>query len=137
MAEETGTVVTVPPQYIGVWKRTLLKTKRGTHDTTSEAYWLQSERLHCDLRIPTAALEVGTKKLTQCSDAELEACAVQYAFAGHTVVGSHACKMTLQCLSWQLQSTLYSSRLDWQAFARYLDRFNSQLAHAPPELQRC
>ena len=42
----------VPQEYIGVWKRTLLKTKRGTHDTISEAYWLQTEDLHSDLRIP-------------------------------------------------------------------------------------
>jgi hypothetical protein len=88
MTEKRDKVMPVPSKYIGVWKRTLLTTKTGTHDTTSEAYWLQSEHLHCDLRIPTAALEIGRKNLAQCSDTELAACATQYAFAGHTVVGS-------------------------------------------------
>lgn len=76
----------VPQEYIGVWKRTLLKTKRGTHDTISEAYWLQTEDLHSDLRIPTQALAVESKCLSECSEDELSALASQYAFAGHTQV---------------------------------------------------
>ena len=81
----------VPKEYIGVWKRTLLRTKRGTHDTTSEAYWLQTEHLHCDLRIPTQALAVGSKPPSECSDDELQSLASQYAFAGHTQVHDWAC----------------------------------------------
>ena len=76
----------VPEDYFGVWKRTLLKTKGGIYDTTSEAYWLQTEHLHCDLRIPTGALAVRCKLLGECSDDELQALASQYAFAGHTQV---------------------------------------------------
>ena len=76
----------VPKDYVGVWKRTLLKTKSGTHDTTSEAYWLQTEHLHCDLRIPTQALAVKCKCLSDCGEDELSALASQYAFAGHTQV---------------------------------------------------
>ena len=80
----------VPQEYLGVWKRTLLKTKRGTHDTTSEAYWLQTDHLHCDLRIPTQSLEVKSTMLSECTDDELQALASQYAFAGHTQVHHEA-----------------------------------------------
>jgi len=86
---ETGSdrsMATVPVEYFGVWKRTLLKTKSGTHDTTSEAYWLQTGHLHCDLRVPTDAQSVSSIPLADCSDDELHALASQYAFAGHTKV---------------------------------------------------
>lgn len=79
-------MATVPVEYLGVWKRTLLKTKSGTHDTTSEAYWLQTGHLHCDVRVPTNAQKVSSIPLAECSDDELHALASQYAFAGHTKV---------------------------------------------------
>ncbi|MGC4012777.1 MAG: hypothetical protein QM805_29735 [Pseudomonas sp.] len=45
----------VPPAYLGVWQRTLLTTTAGTHDTSTRVYWLQTERLFADLRIPLPA----------------------------------------------------------------------------------
>ena len=75
----------VPAEYLGVWKRSLLKTKGGTHDTSSQVYWLQTEHLHCDLRVPTTAGQI-VKALGDCDDAEHLVLATQYAFAGRTEV---------------------------------------------------
>lgn len=76
----------VPEQYVGVWKRTLLKTKKAVYDTSSSVLWLQTEHLHCDIRIPVEALAVESHSLAQCSDKEHLALACQYAFAGRTEV---------------------------------------------------
>ncbi|MBA6420954.1 hypothetical protein ACS8E9_16365 [Pseudomonas neustonica] len=42
----------VPASYHGVWQRTLLRLADGSEDTTTRVFWLQSEHLHADLRIP-------------------------------------------------------------------------------------
>lgn len=42
----------VPHIYHGVWQRTLLRLADGGEDTSTRVFWLQSEHLHADLRIP-------------------------------------------------------------------------------------
>ncbi len=42
----------VPAAYHGVWKRSLLKTKTGLHDDTTQVFWLQTDILFADLRLP-------------------------------------------------------------------------------------
>lgn len=42
----------VPERYRGVWQRTLLRTSDGREDRETPVFWLQTEVLHGDLRIP-------------------------------------------------------------------------------------
>lgn len=42
----------VPDCYLGVWQRTLLRNARGEEDRTSRVFWLQTESLHGDIRLP-------------------------------------------------------------------------------------
>ncbi|WP_256355475.1 hypothetical protein [Pseudomonas sp. PDM33] len=70
----------VPPAYLGVWQRTLLTTTAGTRDTSTRVFWLQTERLFADLRIPLPAPQ---------SSAEL---ATQAGFAGITEISGEICQ---------------------------------------------
>ncbi|MBD9505081.1 hypothetical protein IB256_30145 [Pseudomonas sp. PDM17] len=70
----------VPPAYLGVWQRTLLTTTGGTHDTSTRVYWLQTEHLFADLRIPLPAPETP------------EALANQAGFAGLTEITGDICQ---------------------------------------------
>jgi hypothetical protein len=72
----------VPTAYLGVWRRTLLTTRAGRHDASTEVYWLQTATLHADLRIPQPMPVMAT-------DLEL---AEQAGFAGLTVVESDICQ---------------------------------------------
>ena len=98
--ETEASLQSVPAEYLGVWKRSLLTTKEGTHDTSSQVYWLQTEHLHCDLRVPPAAGQI-VQVLSDCSDAEHLALATQYAFAGRTEVMlvecPQACRASQAC----------------------------------------
>ena len=80
----------VPKTHQGVWKRTLLTTRSGVHDTTSMAFWTQTQTLHVDLRIPQPALAADKSSLEACTDDELLGMATQYAFAGITAVRLHS-----------------------------------------------
>lgn len=42
----------VPASYLGVWRRTLLRTADGREDRTTRVFWLQTQSLHGDLRMP-------------------------------------------------------------------------------------
>ncbi|QLF93168.1 hypothetical protein HW090_08175 [Pseudomonas sp. ABC1] len=44
----------VPERYRGVWQRTLLRTADGLEDRTTPVFWVQTDVLHGDLRIPQA-----------------------------------------------------------------------------------
>lgn len=70
----------VPPAYLGVWQRTLLTTTGGTHDTRTRVYWLQTERLFADLRIPMPAPETAAELATQAG------------FAGITEITGDTCQ---------------------------------------------
>lgn len=50
----------VPPRYLGVWRRSLLRTPDRT-DATSWVHWLQTEHWHGDLRVPAD----GNRRLAQ------------------------------------------------------------------------
>ena len=76
----------VPKSFQGVWKRSLLKTRSGVHDTTSLVFWTQTQTLHVDLRIPQPTVAADKGSLEACTDEELLGLAAQYAFAGSTSV---------------------------------------------------
>jgi hypothetical protein len=82
----------VPPEYIGVWKRTLLHAPTA-EDTTSQVYWMQTQSWHADIRIPANRPAYGGKTtFDQLSRDELFGLARQQGFAGTTVVEGDICR---------------------------------------------
>src|SRR3990167_1212388 len=83
----------VPESYTGVWQRTLLQTASGERDTSSRVFWLQSRRLHADLRIrldrPVLPVGVGLADITR---EQALALARQGGFAGTTWVDGDLCR---------------------------------------------
>jgi len=80
----------VPAAYLGVWQRRLLTTTQGVHDTTTEVFWLQTARLHADLRLPvpetTEITHDPLSSLAEATPAQQTALASQAGFAGVTRV---------------------------------------------------
>lgn len=86
----------VPPQYIGVWKRTLLRTPK-IEDTTTQVYWMQTQSWHADIRIPaTRPMFDGKTSLDQLNKTELMELAKQQGFCGTTVVDKDICRWLRQ-----------------------------------------
>jgi hypothetical protein len=82
----------VPPEYIGVWKRTLLRTPRF-EDTTSRVYWLQTRDWHADVRVPAERPACkGEHGLQALERDELLGLAAQQGFAGITAVEGDICR---------------------------------------------
>jgi len=82
----------VPAAYIGVWKRTLLRTPQ-VEDTTSQVYWLQTQSWHADIRVPAGRPGcAGTSSLDQLERRALLCLARQQGFAGITVVENDICR---------------------------------------------
>lgn len=82
---------TVPAPYLGVWKRTLLRTPSGD-DTTSTVYWLQTPRWHADIRVPANRDIGGARSLEMLGDAAWRSLASQQGFAGVTTVENDICR---------------------------------------------
>ncbi|UAW98527.1 hypothetical protein KEM63_00610 [Halopseudomonas nanhaiensis] len=70
----------VPEPYLGVWQRTLLRTANGFEDRTTRVFWLQTESLHADIRIP------------EPRPRSLEQRCLQAGFAGVTRVEGDLCR---------------------------------------------
>lgn len=82
----------VPPEYRGVWKRTLLRTP-STKDTTTQVFWLQTESWHADIRIPADRLRsAGKLALGDMTRDELVGLARQQGFCGTTEVEADICR---------------------------------------------
>ena len=83
---------TVPPDYIGLWKRRGIWRSDGSSDLGTRVLWFQSAEYHIDLRIPAdrPALPnaVALARLTPGQRQRMEA---QIAFAGRTVVEGARC----------------------------------------------
>ena len=86
------TTSTVPDAYLGVWKRTLLRTP-DFEDTTSEVYWLQTSRWHGDIRVRTDRPALADRgSLAACARDELLALAKHQGFCGVTTVEGDVCR---------------------------------------------
>lgn len=97
----------VPDAFLGVWKRTLLRTPAGD-DTTSTVYWLQTPRWHADIRIPSSRPEMmEASGLADLDSAALRALASQQGFAGVTTVEGDICR--------------WHRRVDYQPPSRFTD----------------
>jgi len=83
---------TVPDAYLGVWRRRLLTTTAGLRDETSEVYWLQTARLHADIRLPRPQTLPPAASLETCSHAQQLALSEQAGFAGITEVNGDICQ---------------------------------------------
>ncbi|HEV8645312.1 MAG TPA: hypothetical protein VGR01_07055 [Burkholderiales bacterium] len=82
----------VPLEYIGVWKRALLRTPK-IEDTTSQVYWMQTHSWHADIRVPANRPACkGKLALDQLSRDELFGLARQQGFVGTTVVEADICR---------------------------------------------
>ncbi len=86
----------VPPEYLGVWKRTLLRTPQR-EDTTTQVYWMQTQSWHADIRVPANRPTFdGKTALDQLNKAELMELAKQQGFCGTTVVDEDICRWLRQ-----------------------------------------
>ena len=82
----------VPPEYIGVWKRTLLRTPK-IEDTTTQVYWMQTQSWHADIRVPAGRPSCrGKLALDQLTRDELFGLARQQGFCGTTAVEGDICR---------------------------------------------
>lgn len=86
----------VPTEYIGVWKRTLLRTPK-VEDTTTRVYWMQTQSWHADIRVPANRAPCkGKLALDQLTRDELFSLARQQGFSGTTVVEGEICRWLRQ-----------------------------------------
>ncbi|MBI3530645.1 MAG: hypothetical protein HY067_22085 [Betaproteobacteria bacterium] len=82
----------VPPAYIGVWKRTLLRTPE-IEDTTTQVVWMQTQSWHADIRVPAGRPAfAGKAGPDQLNRTELLELARQQGFCGTTVVDEDICR---------------------------------------------
>lgn len=97
----------VPDAFLGVWKRTLLRTP-ASDDTTSTVYWLQTPRWHADIRIPSSRTATeGARGLADLGSGSLRSLALQQGFAGVTTVEGDICR--------------WHRRVDYQPPSRFAD----------------
>jgi hypothetical protein len=82
----------VPEPYLGVWKRTLLRTPTK-EDITTQVYWMQTQSWHADVRVPITRPDLSEKtSLEQLTRPELMELAKQQGFCGTTVVDEDTCR---------------------------------------------
>ena len=86
----------VPPEYCGVWSRTLLQTAGNARvDSTTRVYWLQTaSSLFGDLRVPLSLETEELPPLGACGLEELQLLCCQESFAGTAAVVDDICTWT-------------------------------------------
>ncbi|WP_296000482.1 hypothetical protein [Rugamonas sp.] len=83
---------TVPVDYEGLWRRTVIRRSNGGSDSTTRVWWLQSSRFHIDLRIPADRPAVAdAAALALLPPDQLARYAAQTGFAGVTAVDGTRC----------------------------------------------
>jgi hypothetical protein len=86
----------VSPEYIGVWKRTLLRTPKF-EDTTAQVFWMQTKSWHADIRIPHKRHACsGKTTLKDLTREELLGLTAQQGFSGTTLVEGDICRWLRQ-----------------------------------------
>jgi len=82
----------VPPEYLGVWQRILLRAP-GIEDATTRVYWMQTASWHADIRVPASRpRRDGTQSLADLTRGELAGLAQQQGFCGTTLVEGDICR---------------------------------------------
>jgi hypothetical protein len=87
----TRPVGPVPTEYIGVWQRRKLETPQGTDDT-SLVFWLQTERLHGDIRLHADRPAFEEPSLQRMTEQQRSWLTLQQGFAGVTAVEDDVCQ---------------------------------------------
>lgn len=83
----------VPPRYVGLWRRLRLVDEEGAVDTSSQVLWLQTHALYADIRVPAGRPDfTGVTRLSECSDAQLKWLRGQQGFAGRLHVEGNICR---------------------------------------------
>jgi hypothetical protein len=81
----------VPVAYRGLWRRTLLTTGDGRIDRDTRVFWMQTARLHIDIRVPAARGTFGAAPaLAELTREQMIELAAQMGFAGETTVDEAA-----------------------------------------------
>ena len=79
----------VPSEYLGMWRRTLLE-QAGVIDTSTLVLVIQTEQYHADIRIPSKRPDfANVKSLADCSSEQLRWLATQQGFTGITEVNGN------------------------------------------------
>lgn len=82
----------LPPEYLGMWRRTLLE-QAAMVDTSTLVLVIQTEQYHADIRIPSNRPDFsGIKCLADCSIDQLRWLATQQGFTGITQVNGKICQ---------------------------------------------
>ena len=85
----------VPAEYQGVWRRTLLRSADGAEDITTRVFWLQTARHHVDIRVPAERPSLGgATSLVELDREQLNGLALQQGFGGVTEVRGDICQWT-------------------------------------------
>lgn len=93
----TSASPSVPSEYQGVWRRTVLRGADGAEDTTTKVYWLQTARHHVDIRVPPERPSLGgATSLAELNREQLNGLALQQGFGGVTEVKGDVCQWTRQ-----------------------------------------
>lgn len=83
------TTHSLPPEYLGMWRRTLLE-QAGVVDISTLVLVIQTEQYHADIRIPTDRPDFsGIECLADCSAEQLRWLASQQGFTGITQVNDN------------------------------------------------
>jgi hypothetical protein len=91
LADRADATTPVPEAYRGLWRRTLLTTGDGRIDRDTRVFWMQTARLHIDIRVPAARGSFGAAAaLADLTREQLIELAAQMGFAGVTTVNEAA-----------------------------------------------
>lgn len=86
------TTHSLPSEYLGVWRRTLLE-QAGMVDTSTTVWVIQTEQYHADIRIPEGRPSFDEVAcLADCSTEQLRWLATQQGFTGITQVNGNICQ---------------------------------------------
>lgn len=86
------TTHSLPNEYLGMWRRTLLE-QADTVDTSTLVWVIQTEQYHADIRIPADRPEFDDVEcLADCSTEQLRWLATQQGFTGITQVNDSLCQ---------------------------------------------
>ena len=87
LLDQPDAASSVPAAYRGLWRRTLLTTGDGRIDRETRVFWMQTARVHVDIRVPATRGAFGSESaLADLTREQLIELAAQMGFAGVTTV---------------------------------------------------
>jgi hypothetical protein len=82
----------VPPEFTGLWRRSILVLPDGSTDTTTEVLWLQTRSMFADIRVPATRPKQAGDGFAAYTDADLAALAAMQGFGGVLEVEADICR---------------------------------------------